>query len=196
VVVFLVYKGANPNIADKWGWTPVHIASLHVQKEAIQGLLTAKTDVTLKNNRGRTATSIAQWRCKELYERFTDPGYIEYLPKAKLVFDLLTNHSDKPETKPEESQTKSIQQAAGEGDAEYLKTLLSKGIDVNNQDDTGLYTALYVAVMAGHKDVVKLLIENGADVNAKDNKGRTSLWHAQEKGYTEIVELLRQHGAK
>ena len=198
VVVFLVSKGANPNIADKWGWTPVHIASLHVQKEAIQGLLTEKTDLTLKNNRGRTAMSIAGWRCKELYERFTDPAYIEYLPQAKIVFDLLIKHGAKFEAGQEESQTKSIHQAAGEGDAEYLKILLSegKGTDVNSQDDTGLYTALHVGAMAGHKVVIELLIENGADVNAKDNKGRTSLWHAQEKGYTEIVELLRQHGAK
>ncbi len=95
IVVFLISKGANPNIADKWGWTPVHIASLHVQKEAIQGLLTAKTDITLKNNRGRTAMSLARWRYKELYERFTDPAYIEYLPRAKAIFDLLLEHGAK-----------------------------------------------------------------------------------------------------
>ncbi|MHC4755988.1 MAG: ankyrin repeat domain-containing protein [Planctomycetota bacterium] len=36
----------------------------------------------------------------------------------------------------------------------------------------------------------------GADINIKDNPGRTALWYAQDKGHSEIVELLLKHGAK
>jgi len=55
---------------------------------------------------------------------------------------------------------------------------------------------LHKAARAGDIDQVKSLISKGADVNAKDNNGHTSLWYAQDKGHTEIVELLRKHGAK
>jgi ankyrin repeat protein len=44
--------------------------------------------------------------------------------------------------------------------------------------------------------MVELLIANGANINATTNKGHVPLWYAKEKGHTEIVELLRKHGAK
>jgi ankyrin repeat protein len=43
--------------------------------------------------------------------------------------------------------------------------------------------------------VVEILLFKGADVNAKDNRGRKPLWWAEDRGYVEIVELLRKHGA-
>jgi ankyrin repeat protein len=42
---------------------------------------------------------------------------------------------------------------------------------------------------------VKALIDKGANINAKDKNGRTALMWASEKGYTEIVKLLREKGA-
>jgi ankyrin repeat protein len=44
--------------------------------------------------------------------------------------------------------------------------------------------------------MTQLLITKGADVNAKGNSGETALSVAKEKGHTEIVELLRKHGAR
>ena len=44
--------------------------------------------------------------------------------------------------------------------------------------------------------MVELLIGHGAEVNVKDYEGQTPLWSANENGHTEIVELLKKHGAK
>ena len=44
--------------------------------------------------------------------------------------------------------------------------------------------------------MVELLMAKGADATARDRTGRTPLWYAGREGYTEIVELLRKHGAK
>ena len=41
-----------------------------------------------------------------------------------------------------------------------------------------------------------LRLVRGADVNAKDGLGWTPLYYAEERGRTELVELLKQHGAK
>ena len=43
---------------------------------------------------------------------------------------------------------------------------------------------------------MELLIANGAEVNVKAKSGDSPLSLAKDKGHTEIVELLRKHGAK
>jgi len=48
----------------------------------------------------------------------------------------------------------------------------------------------------GHAQGVEVPLENGADVNSKDNRGLTALWLAEQKGHTDIIELLRKHGAE
>jgi ankyrin repeat protein len=86
--------------------------------------------------------------------------------------------------------------AAGSGSTDITKMLLDKGAEPNVREDKGAQTPLHRAVEEGHITVAKLLIANGADVNAKDKEGRTPLLHAQDRGHTEIVELLRKHGTK
>jgi ankyrin repeat protein len=53
-----------------------------------------------------------------------------------------------------------------------------------------------MAVKSGKRDAVELLITRGANIEAKDIDGHTPLWWAKKEGYTEIIELLRKHGAK
>jgi ankyrin repeat protein len=43
---------------------------------------------------------------------------------------------------------------------------------------------------------VCLLLEHGADVETKTNSGKTALQFAANVGHREIVELLREYGAK
>lgn len=45
-------------------------------------------------------------------------------------------------------------------------------------------------------EAIKLFLKWGADANAKDNHGRTALMLASDKGHTEIVKLLKAHGAQ
>ena len=44
--------------------------------------------------------------------------------------------------------------------------------------------------------MVKLLLDAGTDVNAKDESGSTALMEATSRGHTDIVQLLKQYGAK
>ena len=45
--------------------------------------------------------------------------------------------------------------------------------------------------MKGQKEIVKLLLEKNADITAKDGDGYSALDYAEEKGHTEIVQLLK-----
>ena len=48
----------------------------------------------------------------------------------------------------------------------------------------------------GRTEMVKALIVAGADVNTKFQNNWSALWYAAEAGHTEIVEILKQAGAR
>lgn len=45
-------------------------------------------------------------------------------------------------------------------------------------------------------EVIKLILENGADVNFIDAEGDTAINYAQAEDMTDIIDLLKQYGAK
>jgi ankyrin repeat protein len=80
-------------------------------------------------------------------------------------------------------------------DAELVQTILNKGVDVNDRDESGR-TYLMIAALKGDAEIVRGLINKGADVNAKTNTGATALMRSAAKGHEEIVKLLLSKGAK
>jgi tetratricopeptide (TPR) repeat protein len=58
-----------------------------------------------------------------------------------------------------------------------------------------LNQVLIEAAKDGNMLVLKAALEKGADVNAKDGSGMTALMYAQQKGYAEIVNFLKEKGA-
>jgi len=77
---------------------------------------------------------------------------------------------------------------------------LADGADVNVKDEARGLTPLHFATQNGQKEIVELLIADGADVNAKMNNGMTPLDCSAlippSSNKTEIVDLLRKHGAE
>lgn len=87
---------------------------------------------------------------------------------------------------------------AGRGDAAAVQALLAKGADANGRNIVDL-TALYVASIAGHREVVRVLLANGADIDAKNGNafglGVTALMGASLQGQLEAVQSLLDNGA-
>lgn len=86
-----------------------------------------------------------------------------------------------------------IHEVAGAGNLAELKQHLQNGIAVNARSESDK-TPLMWAVGMGHLEIAKLLVGKGADVNARDKDGRTPLTRAT--GNQDVVEFLKQHGAK
>ena len=111
------------------------------------------------------------------------------------VLELLLAHGADANAK-DSAAWSLLHYAAGSGSTDMTRLLLNKSADVNAKENEGGQTPLHRAAGKGHTTVAELLIANGADVNAKENEGKTALSVAKDKGNTEIVELLRKHGAK
>jgi hypothetical protein len=82
------------------------------------------------------------------------------------------------------------------GNTEMVRLLLDRGADVRARDGFTGFSTLQMAAYYGHTDTCSLLLERGADLAAVDRDGKTALQLAKGRGFTEIVRLLHQHGAK
>jgi len=86
--------------------------------------------------------------------------------------------------------------AAYSGKADILEELLKRKADVNARTMFG-HTALYACVQnRGTKEMAMMLLDDGADFTIADNNGVTPLKVAIQKNRQDIVDLLRQRGAK
>ena len=89
----------------------------------------------------------------------------------------------------------SITEAARQGDAKAVKSLLDGGADVNAAQGDGM-TALHWAAERGHAEVANLLLSSSADVEAKTRIGSyTPLHVASRRGHVPIVVRLLEAGA-
>lgn len=59
LVKFLLESGADLNMVDDDGWTPLHYASRHGNFEIIELLLDLGADINIKNEKGYTALHYA-----------------------------------------------------------------------------------------------------------------------------------------
>jgi ankyrin repeat protein len=90
--------------------------------------------------------------------------------------------------------------AAHHGHVEVVNYLLEHtNVDVNHVNRLG-WTALLEAIVLSdggprHQKIVAALIRHGANVNLADGSGRTPLQHASSRGYVEIAALLKAAGA-
>ena len=76
----------------------------------------------------------------------------------------------------------------------FARLLETSGANVNYVSESG-WTALVVAALEGHIDILSFLIESGASVNAVTNSGWSPLMLAVFGNHCKCVQLLVQEGA-
>jgi len=73
---------------------------------------------------------------------------------------------------------------------DLARTLVDGGVAIDAQRAGPGTTALMIASIHGHKDLVQRLLELGADPRLQDNKGQTALAFALKKGHADVAQLL------
>ncbi|MGB2863329.1 MAG: ankyrin repeat domain-containing protein, partial [Sedimentisphaerales bacterium] len=200
-VKLLISEGADVNVKNNEGLTPLHCAAREGHKEIVELLLAHGADVNVGGaDYNRTATEFAmRSNHTDIVQLLVSKGadisplhFALYTKDETKARDLIEGDTDVSRRTP--NGTTPLDRAVVAGLKDIAELLIAKGADVNAKDNwdwTPLHSAVY-----GNKDIVELLISEGANVNARDGASRTPLWYAKDKGNTEIVELLRKHGAK
>jgi hypothetical protein len=102
---------------------------------------------------------------------------------------LLLVHS--PLSAQEDLREAQMVNAAADGDAATVTSLLDGGFDVDRQMNKRRYTALMYASEFGRTEVVRLLLSRGANPRLVDYSGNSARAVAERKGHAPIVALLR-----
>ncbi|XP_051803192.1 CARD- and ANK-domain containing inflammasome adapter protein [Acanthochromis polyacanthus] len=170
-VTTLIDNGADVNICDKQGYTPVLLSAElgHTEVFRVLAAKQAKLDTTLPDLSSALHLAVHGGSIpivQNLLEQGTDPNVTG--AKGQMPLHL----------------------AAQCNRAGLTGLLLEAGAQVNAVNQDGL-TPLHVAGQQGHSDTVIQLLQGKADPKVKDRQGRTALhWAAASQEESCVVDLL------
>ncbi|CAH2350802.1 probable 26S proteasome regulatory subunit p28 [[Candida] railenensis] len=112
------------------------------------------------------------------------------------IFELLMNHDPKPDIDFQTNQgTTVLHLACSKQRYDIAKLAIEKYKCKTRIKDKMGYTPLHRAASVGSVRIVELLLKSGVNVNATDSEDWTALKHAEAEGWTEVVSVLKAHGA-
>jgi ankyrin repeat protein len=173
----LLQSGADPNAPNALGLTPLHVSLFR------NHLWTNKHDNWL--GAGYLLAHGADYDICIA----AAAGDIEFV-RAHLEEDpVLANFQDTMKKRP-------LSNAIEFGHFEIARLLLEHGADPNAPEASPFKTyPLVAAVDHDNLELVKFLLERGADPEAYVDSGGGALYHALDRGFNDIADLLASYGA-
>ena len=176
-VKYLLQNGAEIDLCENGGRTPLWIASYYGHVKSVELLIERGANVELKGD--------PNVKCSSLIIA-SERGMIE------IVKLLLRKGKANINSKTKSGQT-AIYNAAALNKVNIMEYLLTKGANVNEVTHY-MYTPLMKASEKGFVDAVRCLLQNGADVGLKSKNGATALMLACGSGHLNVVKTLIESG--
>ena len=178
----LLTGGAPLNARDTFGRTAVHIATFARQREVIRKLAKAGADLELLENDRYDAVTIAAVA--------DDEATLRVLLALGASAKLTTSRYDGT----------ALIAAAHLGHDGVVKQLIAAGAPLDHVNNLH-WTALIESIVLGdggtrHQQVLQALLAAGASTRLTDREGNTPLALAKTRGFTAMVSLLQEAGAR
>ncbi|MEL0107576.1 MAG: ankyrin repeat domain-containing protein [Rhodospirillaceae bacterium] len=178
----LIAKGADINVRDSHGRTPVMIAAHNKDHKTALALMKAGANLNLLD--------------RQYYDVLTISGVIA---DVKMV-ELALKHGADPKLITSPYDGTALIAAAHEGHDGVVRTLVKAGAPLDHVNNLN-WTAVIESIVLGdggkrHQACLQALIEAGADLNIPDGNGVTPLSLARAHGFKEMVKMLEAAGAK
>lgn len=192
-----VYKlltlGANPNIADDEGVTPLMNAITNNNFNMVKILVSKGASIKAKDKKNNTVLNYALKSPSNgnIVKFLIDQGAkINQWSDENVLGDVqnLIKGGVDPNIRDSTSDT-ALMGAAKAQNLNMVNFLLSKRADPNLTNNDG-NTALMLASISGSLPIVQLLLKRGAKINMANNDGNTALILAAMNGKSDIVNFL------
>lgn len=180
----LINAGADLNVKDIYGFTPIMVATQLNNLELVKILCKAGADLNLASYDGVTPLMYANSMKYAEIARilFRNGAHVDYFSIENNLYFL-----------PSPDELLVIN--ADSGNYESVSYLIEHGANPNYSNEEGVNALMY-ASDNGYYRIAKLLIEKGADVNSKPIDGNTALFASVRSNSDSIAELLIQNNAK
>jgi ankyrin repeat protein/L-ascorbate metabolism protein UlaG (beta-lactamase superfamily) len=208
VVDYALKNGADLNIKDRRGLSPVWFAVSGGRPELLRKLIALKADLGSVNPAGDNMLFRAVqkgnpeivrillesgFRAGEKNRRGTPPVIAAArLDELEIVKLLEANGADLKSFS--ETGATILHEATASGKATVVEYALDRGLDINARDANNL-TPLWWAVSWGNTAGAMALIERGAEIDMKGPEGATPLFVAVSMGSREVAAALAEKGA-
>lgn len=165
-----IKEGANVNVKDRLGRTPLILAAALGSKEIINLLLSNYGDINICDDNGITPFSYAVY--------YSHKDIAQILINNNANIDQQNGHG-----------CTALKYAVINENIELVQMLINSGADVNIKDNDG-YSPLMDAMCDGFKEIAQMLINSGADTTAQNNLGETALKLAIARNNYEMAKIL------
>ena len=169
-IVALQAAGANPNVRNNDGWTPLHLAAQNSHAQAIAALQAAGAKPNARSNDGWTPLHLA-----------AQNGHAQGIAALQAA-------GAKPNVRSNDGWTP-LHLAAQNGHAQGIAALQAAGADPNVRNNDG-FTPLHSAASNGHIETIAALLSSRANPNSPSNNGQTPLHRAAQQGHAEAIVAL------
>ncbi|XP_067652901.1 ankyrin repeat domain-containing protein 50-like [Haliotis asinina] len=211
VVKFLMDRGANVSLVDKYGNNALHWACSSGDLDTVKLILSENMKII--NSRGYGSTTPVMLAAvkgqsdvmKLLLDRGANVSLVDVIGYNVLHFACIGGNLETVKlilsqdvidinSRGNGSRTP-VMDAAWKGDRNMVKLLLDRGANVSLVDETG-DNVLHFACIGGNLETVKLILSQDViDINSRGNGSRTPVMDAAWKGDRNMVKLLLDRGA-
>jgi uncharacterized protein len=178
----LAASGADVNVREAYGRTPLHVATFGRHRDAIGALAKARADLNAKE--------------RDRYDAVTIAAVADDVATLKLLLQL--GASAKQVTSRYDGTA--LIAAAHLGHDEVVRLLIDAGAPLDHVNNLG-WTALIESIVLGqggprHVATLTALVRAGANVNLADRNGQSPLQLARQRRYQAMIAILEPAGAK
>lgn len=201
IILYLISKGADVNIRDNEGRSPLHYAANNGMNAICEELINSGAEVNAKDMNGSTALHLAalQKESKVVMSLLKGGAKDSRNNSNMMALDIAAEKGDEYSVnylvKLDKSEIRlfSLHHAVEGGNLNVIEDLIKKDKRlVKYYNDFG--SPLHLAAKLGKKEICELLIKEGAstiiEARTKPYDGCIALHFAAMNGYKEICELL------